>query len=527
MPLIKSGSKAAFKSNVAEMIRAGHPRDQALAASYSNARRYGRKYADGGRAITEAPAWIDRDDAPLERYPDSRDVAFARQYGHFDTDPRSEYLNNERYRLLKGDPNPWMAGKGELGATEYSGEGLRNLNERAPQTKRLMRDYYARGSLASKRSALAALGFDPAEVAADVTRPIHTVNIAGSHSNLDNKIYANADSPTTLMHESIHRGINRLKDTPYWRPEFDRFNSREWSGHHNNEMATRYLMARRMGDAELNRQQRDEAVYKFEKVLGSERDLKLLKEMEMAASRYLASRNPRGPRARGGRTYAEGGDVDEPTRQRGLQQLRREMKPPPIMMYNPATRSTYPIPRPTNEGAQRREMRSIDDAVPRRASGGNAVMPWTERAAARSLGHAGMIRSPVPGRTDRLPIGVGGGAYVLPADHVAHIGENNSTAGAAILDSMFKMGKFGAARSTKPRMPRFGLRRRMFAEGGSPDKNVDIIAAGGEYVIPPEIVQEIGGGDMDAGHKILDRWVLDTRKDHIRTLRGLKPPKKS
>lgn len=35
MPLIHSKSDAAFKKNVAEMIHAGHPKKQALAAAYS------------------------------------------------------------------------------------------------------------------------------------------------------------------------------------------------------------------------------------------------------------------------------------------------------------------------------------------------------------------------------------------------------------------------------------------------------------------------------------------------------------
>ena len=40
MPLIRSGSDAAFRSNVAEMIKAGHPRDQSLAAAFRNQRQY-------------------------------------------------------------------------------------------------------------------------------------------------------------------------------------------------------------------------------------------------------------------------------------------------------------------------------------------------------------------------------------------------------------------------------------------------------------------------------------------------------
>ena len=39
MPLLPSASKEAFSHNVAEMIRAGRPRNQALAASYANQRK--------------------------------------------------------------------------------------------------------------------------------------------------------------------------------------------------------------------------------------------------------------------------------------------------------------------------------------------------------------------------------------------------------------------------------------------------------------------------------------------------------
>ena len=43
MPLEKSASKAARSANIAEMIRSGHPRDQAIAAAYANQRKYARK----------------------------------------------------------------------------------------------------------------------------------------------------------------------------------------------------------------------------------------------------------------------------------------------------------------------------------------------------------------------------------------------------------------------------------------------------------------------------------------------------
>lgn len=55
MPLIKSRSESAFKTNVAEMIRAKHPRDQALAAAYRIKRE--------GRAIGGQTPWQVRSEA--------------------------------------------------------------------------------------------------------------------------------------------------------------------------------------------------------------------------------------------------------------------------------------------------------------------------------------------------------------------------------------------------------------------------------------------------------------------------------
>jgi hypothetical protein len=43
MPLKKSGSKAAFKSNIREMVKSGRPVKQAVAAAYAAQRAAGKK----------------------------------------------------------------------------------------------------------------------------------------------------------------------------------------------------------------------------------------------------------------------------------------------------------------------------------------------------------------------------------------------------------------------------------------------------------------------------------------------------
>lgn len=171
-----------------------------------------------------------------------------------------------------------------------------------------------------------------------------------------------------------------------------------------------------------------------------------------------------------------------------------------------------------------------------RASGGAA--PWFVRNEARSMMHSGPINSVVPGRTDKHNMAVPSGSYVIPSETVSHLGENNTNAGMAVLNNMFgKTGPYGSAIMRR-------AARKLIARGrggwagwtymtpggaaydagdGTP---VDIVTAGGEYVVPPHVVEAVGDGDVDRGHKILDAWVMRMRKDHIKTLKSLPPPAK-
>ena len=142
--------------------------------------------------------------------------------------------------------------------------------------------------------------------------------------------------------------------------------------------------------------------------------------------------------------------------------------------------------------------------------------------------HTGPIHSPVAGRTDHLPMNVPSGSYVIPADIVSSMGEGNTIAGFKIARKMF---------SSKPY---FEEAEQPYAEGKQPyaegkpygaraaggEAPVEIVAAGGEYVISPEDVAKLGGGDMDHGHEILDHFVKGYRAHTIKTLSKLPGPKK-
>ena len=142
--------------------------------------------------------------------------------------------------------------------------------------------------------------------------------------------------------------------------------------------------------------------------------------------------------------------------------------------------------------------------------------------------HVGPIHSPVAGRTDHLPMNVPSGSYVIPADIIGAMGEGNTMAGFKIARKMFSSA------------PYFNKQKQPYAPGSTPYAEgkpygarasggktpVEIVAAGGEYVISPEDVTHLGGGDIDHGHEILDEFVKGYRKKTIDTLKKLPGPKR-
>lgn len=192
------------------------------------------------------------------------------------------------------------------------------------------------------------------------------------------------------------------------------------------------------------------------------------------------------------------------------------------------------IKRELSAGKPKRQAIAIALDVQRRAkkADGGSV-PFTVRSSARQLEHSGMIHSPIAGRTDRIPIGVGRNGYVIPADTVSGLGQGNSLAGAQALNKLFGSAPGGASvphpHAQPMKIPTHGMMngRRGFADGGDVGgEPVDIVAAGGEFVVPPHKVLEIGGGDYEHGHKVLDHFVKHIRKRTIKTLRKLPSPKK-
>ena len=168
----------------------------------------------------------------------------------------------------------------------------------------------------------------------------------------------------------------------------------------------------------------------------------------------------------------------------------------------------------------------------------------------------GGILSTGAGRADDVQMHVPNGAYVMPAWAVSHMGEGNTINGMTMLKMMFgnpwqgQKTPFGAP-SPKlpvgkgvgiPKPPPMHFQPPNFNPQGMSPQNpalqkhggaalggngaVPINASGGEFVVEPDEVARIGDGDINKGHRILDKWVVTLKKEAANTLKRLPGPAK-
>jgi len=164
---------------------------------------------------------------------------------------------------------------------------------------------------------------------------------------------------------------------------------------------------------------------------------------------------------------------------------------------------------------------ALSELRKRRATGGASFFGNPSEVSMDKI-HVGPIRSPVAGRTDHLQMHVHSGSYVIPADIISAMGEGNTEAGFKVANTIFT--PVPDMKGMPGMDAQLGLPGK--AEGGSIGPPVPIVAAGGEYVIHPEDVTRIGGGNIDLGHRELDSFVKMMRAKTVQTLRKLPGPKK-
>ena len=169
------------------------------------------------------------------------------------------------------------------------------------------RDRLETAWLAANKTALGTLGFDPRNIASTPATKGAT-SLGGFYSSKNDQSWYNERYPSAVIHESIHRGINKLRDAgklPDWFKKSDE------------ERFTRGMMLKYFGDIEVQpvtksgkgNEQIDDARQlmdtnsfyggSFMRNRGKSFP-DMLTELENLAAKHLHEQRPRGPHADGG-----------------------------------------------------------------------------------------------------------------------------------------------------------------------------------------------------------------------------------
>lgn len=229
---------------------------------------------------------------PRQNYPTDEDVNFARKYDYSYGQPWAPEFEDHSARLVSGGLNQRPL-KSELLGTDKT-----TIDKLIPGVTDPLKNYYAKAALAAEGSGLAKLGFDPDRAALDPFRNSEDITAVGAYIPKHDQIYANikdTSDPSVLMHESMHRGLQKLHDSPFWRPEFDEI----MNDPDMNEYMVRHLMHTKMGDPEAvntgaaGKAQQAAAQIVFGR---NPRKQELLDRIEAAAAQAAAAKRPGGPR---------------------------------------------------------------------------------------------------------------------------------------------------------------------------------------------------------------------------------------
>jgi len=230
---------------------------------------------------------------PMARYPDPSDITNARQSDASYGSGNEAYTSGRAANLL-GIPAEGLS------PAVVADPRFGRPSQGTPATA----DAYEAAQLAINRSPIAALGYQPRTTNLD-TESGPDASVVGSYSPKTDGIYSNAAYPSNLVHESVHRGLEKLRQANVVPPEL-------WAKlPKDEEYVTRYIMASAMGDPERGRGpaadfERARALWMFGRSKDDPRargtnpygpeERKALEDLNAIASRYLLSLHPGGPR---------------------------------------------------------------------------------------------------------------------------------------------------------------------------------------------------------------------------------------
>jgi hypothetical protein len=149
------------------------------------------------------------------------------------------------------------------------------------KTQKDMADAY----LASQKSALAALGFDPRKMIVGTDKAAQSQDwaINGMYKPDRDAMFTTGRHPNTIVHESMHRGVEQLIAAGMLQPVADE------------ERLIRANMQNSLGMIEQGKSS-DREVTRGKMFLESEKGRSEIDRIEALAAQLIAQRTPRGPR---------------------------------------------------------------------------------------------------------------------------------------------------------------------------------------------------------------------------------------
>jgi len=237
---------------------------------------------------------------PMEGYPTPEDAAYARKYDFGYGTGNEPYTQGNVARVLGqqyGKHFEPMSADGmklsQVTSLALDDQGSRNIDLRTPDTAPVsdkLGTTLAQAALAANRMPVAGYGYDPGRAAIDVVTD--DANIGGAYSPSKDSMYVGTGGPdpSAIVHESLHRGLKKLRDDPSLKDLWRNLPSKE-------ETIVRYLMAMQGGDPEkgggpVDQRQREEAL----RVTDSGIFKDGFRNLNRAAEDAIARQRPGGPR---------------------------------------------------------------------------------------------------------------------------------------------------------------------------------------------------------------------------------------
>lgn len=242
-------------------------------------------FFDGGPQVNDLPA------RKLEQYPNKEDIEFGRAMGADYGTGSEAFARGEIASTFRG--GDFLPVTTDV-AVDPDQRQMRTKAQMKPELNTALADTIMAGQMASKRSAVASLGFDPRFMALSGPGARERLGVGGAtDAAKPYNMWASADFPEVVVHESMHRGLNILRDAGIIDKDLDRKLPSD-------EMVVRYLMMTEMADPEKGGgsaadRQRERARDIFEKLLGSTEATDALEELNKRAQKFYAKRNPGGP----------------------------------------------------------------------------------------------------------------------------------------------------------------------------------------------------------------------------------------